>query len=119
MVKVFKAFKESEKYYVVFDFNVEAAKVVTADELKANYGEVEIEGTLINKEIKNAWNKPSNHTLEVDGSLVLFMFVKDMQGYYHSIRFAVRKSGVVDKYSRGVGSNEKFLETQVGHGLLA
>lgn len=119
MVKVFKVFKESERYFVVFNFDNGTANLVTAEELKASYGDVSVEGTLIEKGVKNAWFKPSASALEVDGSLVLFMFVKDLKGYCHSIRFAVRKSGLVDKYSRGVGSSDKFFQTQFGHGLLA
>lgn len=119
MVKVFKVLKESEKYFMVFNFDNNTVTLVTAEELKASYGDVVVEGTLIEKKVKNAWFKPSSSALEVDGSLVLFMFVKDVKGYSHSIRFAVRKSGLVDKYSQGVGTSEKFFQTQFGHGLLA
>jgi len=117
MIKIFKAFDNSEKYFVVFDFNNSMVKMMTKEELNNRFLEYKIEGTLVPHAVEDAWDRASFY-VEDDRSLVYLLFVKDLKGVFHRLKFGVYDDGKVTRNSLVLGTNDTVMKNEFGKGLL-
>ncbi|MGV3076401.1 hypothetical protein ACEE21_15080 [Clostridium baratii] len=113
MKRVFKAFNNSDKYFVEFDFDKKEARLVSSEEVA---GET-IEGVLIKEKIQNAWHK-SSACLYENGELIFFIFVKDVNGKFHRLKFVASTTGDIDRSSLVLGTNENLMHSEFGEGLF-
>lgn len=117
MIKIFKAFDKSEKYFVVVDFRTNSIKMITKEELESRFLEYNIEGTLVPHAIENAWDR-ANFYVEDDGSLVYLLFVKDLKGDFHRLKFDIYPDGKVNRSSLVLGTNDTVMKNEFGKGLF-
>lgn len=116
MIKLFKAFKKSDEYYVVFDFNSGVSRLVKHSEV-SNTASNEV---LIKEDIQNAWCKESASlgVRKEDGGIPFVMFVKDMEGKFHRLTLVAKRDGSIERSSLVLGTNDKLLKSEFGEGLL-
>lgn len=113
MKRVFKAFNNSDKYFVEFDFDKKEANLISKDQVESN----PVEGVLIKEQVQNAWHKSSASFYE-NGVLVFFIFVKDLKGNFHRLRFKLTADGGLDRSSLVLGTNENLMHSEFGTGLF-
>lgn len=113
MKRVFKAFNNSDKYFVEFDFDSKEARLISKEELT----EGAVEGVLIKEGIQNAWHKSSASFYE-NGEVIFLIFVKDMKGNFHRLRFAASSTGEIGRSSIVLGTNENLMHSEFGTGLF-
>lgn len=117
MVKIFKAFEQNERFYVVFNFSTNSINMVTKEELESKLPNYKVDGVLIGQEVQKAWNK-DNFYVEDDGSLAYFIFVMDLKGSLHRLKFNVYANGKVDRSSVILGSNQALINKEFGVSLI-
>lgn len=115
MKKIFKLFEQSDKQFVVFDFERKSGSVVSDSSLIEH-----TEGTqpIITKTVNNAWLSQNGVTFKEDGSLELAFFVKDTNGTFHRLDIACYPNGEVGKSSIALGTNNTLIKKQFGEGLF-
>lgn len=116
MIRLFKAFKKRDEYYVVFDFNSGVSRLVKHSEV-SNTASNEV---LIKEDIQNAWCKESASlgVRKEDGGIPFVMFVKDMEGKFHRLTLVAKRDGSIERSSLVLGTNDKLLKSEFGEGLL-
>lgn len=115
MIRLFKAFKKSDEYYVVFNFNSGVSRLVKHSEV-SNTASNEV---LIKEDIQNAWYKESASLgRKKDGGVPFVMFVKDMEGKFHRLTLVAKRDGSIERSSLVLGTNDKLLKSEFGEGLL-
>ena len=117
MIKIVKAFNKSENYYVVFNFSTNSIKMITKDELDRNFSGYEIEGVLVPQDVQNAWNRAAYY-VDDDGSLVYLLFVKDLRGNFHRLKFNVYANGKIERNSIALATNDALINSEFGKGLF-
>lgn len=115
MIKLYKAFKKSDEYYVVFNFDKGVAELVKTSEV----GNSTSNEVLIKEDIQNAWCKKSSSLgVKEDGGIPFVMFVKDMEGKFHRLTLVAKQDGKIERSSLVLGTNDKLLKSEFGEGLL-
>lgn len=117
MIRILKAFEQNENFYVVFNFSTNSVKMITKEELNNRFLEYKIEGTLVNHTVQNAWNRAA-HYVDEDGSLVYLLFVKDIRGKFHRLKFNVYSSGKIERNSLALATNDALIKSEFGEGLF-